>query len=63
MSPKAGVPDTRGFRVVGWKAERIGRGSQRLIRYQIQFFAASCQLLVANCSIVKDRSHLGAAIL
>jgi len=62
MSPKAGVPDTRGFRVVGWKAERIGRVA-RLIRYQIQFFAASCQLLVANCSIVKDRSHLGAAIL
>jgi hypothetical protein len=29
-SPKvtqAGAPDTHGFRVVGWKAERLGRGS------------------------------------
>ena len=25
---QAGVPDTRGFRVVGWKAEGLGRGSQ-----------------------------------
>jgi len=29
MSPKAGAPDTRVFfRVMGWKAERPGRGSQ-----------------------------------
>jgi hypothetical protein len=32
MSPKAGAPNTRGFRVVGWKAERIGRGSQSFLR-------------------------------
>jgi hypothetical protein len=28
MSPNAGVPNTRVFRVLGGKAERIGRGSQ-----------------------------------
>jgi len=39
MSPKAGVPETRGFRVVGWKAERIGRGSQK------NYCLAECWLL------------------
>ncbi len=28
IRPNAGVPNTRVFRVVGWKAESIGRGSQ-----------------------------------
>jgi hypothetical protein len=56
--PRPGSP-TRA--VFAWWGGRLreSAGSQRLIRYQIQFFAASCQLLVANCSIVKDRSHLG----